>query len=220
MASAIFIELKPDVKFDVKDYNDIYSSLIVDPKAIRETLIKKEDLQTLTKIAEYIVEVGPRPDKIIAKLNTRLSVKPEISQKIMTRVNEINAFIKKHNIRATQFQAAFPDLILKVREYILEQNGNLQRFVADSILPIEFQFPGSGPVVPSDFRNNEHYGKFNEALTRALSQGTQEVNWTIVAKSLEWAITDDQSLVTFASPSTKKEEKKSKSGTGKRTDKV
>jgi len=210
MASASFVEVKAEVNFDIKDYNDIYSALIVDPKAIRETLIKREDASVLSKIAEYIVEIGPRPDRILLKLNSRLSVKPEIAQKITLRINELNNFIKKHNIRATQFQAAFPDLILKVREFVIGNGGTLQRFVADSILPIEFQFPGSGPVLPQEFKDAEHYGKFNEALTKALSQGQQEVNWTIVSKSLEWSIIEDQSSTSSSSSPPKKEEKKVK----------
>jgi len=183
-----FNEIDVEFKFDVKDYNDIYSALIVDPKAIREVILTKESKEILAKIAEYIVEIGPRPDRITAKLSTRVSVKQDILTKINIRVNEINTFTKKHNIRATQFQAAFPDLIVKARLVIKNNGGNLQRFVPDNILPILYQFPGSGPIVPEDLRDENHYGLFNIALTKALSQGTQDVNWTIVQKSLEWVI--------------------------------
>jgi len=90
-----FNEIDVEFKFDVKDYNDIYSALIVDPKAIREVILTKESKEILAKIAEYIVEIGPRPDRITAKLSTRVSVKQDILTKINIRVNEINTFTKK-----------------------------------------------------------------------------------------------------------------------------
>jgi len=215
MSAVSFSEVKIESKIDVKEYNDIYSALIIDPKAIRENLLSKETPEILSKISENIVEIGPRPDRIVAKLNSRVTIKGELLNKINNKIKEITDFIKKHNIRATQFQAAFPDLILSHRYQIYKQKGNLQRFVSDFTLPLIYQFPGSGPVIPEKYRNQEHYGEFNIALTKALSQGSQSVNWTIVEKSLEWIIPvefiDEEELQEeIAKKSEKKEEKKSK----------
>jgi len=188
MSGIIYAEVKSEIKTEVKEYNEISSALIVDPKAIRETLLGKEPADVLTRIAEHIVFIGPRPDRVTAKLNTRVAIKTETLNKINQRIQDLSSFIKKHSIRATQFQAAFPDLILKIRDNVNKNKGVLQRFVPDSILPLLYQFPGSGPVVPDEFRGEDHYGAFNIALTKALSQNQQDVNWTIVNKSLEWSI--------------------------------
>jgi len=219
MTSIIFQDVKTEIKMDIKDYTDIYSALVVDPRAIRDNLLKKETPDALGKIASMIVEIGPRPDKIAIKIMSRTQVKKEVAEKINLRIQEINTFIKKHNIRATQFQAAFPDLILRCRVNLMKNNAPLQRFVPDEILPIIFQFPGSGPVLPNEFRNSDHYGVFNVALTKALSQNTQEVNWSIINKTLEWSIdvSDidveyeiDQEKVKVETPVSGRKEEKSK----------
>jgi len=227
MTSIVFQDVKIEIKMDIKDYTDIYSALVVDPKAIRDNLLKKETADTLGRIAAMIVEIGPRPDKIASKILSRSIVKKEIADKINIRVQDINTFIKKHNIRATQFQAAFPDLILRCRVNLMKNNAPLQRFVPDDVLPLIFQFPGSGPVLPLDLKNSEHYGNFNIALTKALSQNTQEVNWSIVNKTLEWSIDvsdididyeSEQPKITFESSSSTPSSTKEKTK-GKKTEK-
>jgi len=187
-SSQSFNSISVEIKVNIKDYNDVTSALIVDPKIIREKLIQSESKSILADIAECIVVIGPRPDRIIAKLTTRVNATVDVLNKIRDRVQKIETFIKKHLIRGTQFQAAFPDLIFKARESILKQNGSLQRFVSDEVLPIIFQFPGSGPILPDGYRNQDHYGQFNIELTKALSQGRLNVNWSIIERSLEWKI--------------------------------
>jgi hypothetical protein len=154
MSTVSFPEIKGESVIDAKDYTDIYSALIVDPKAIRENISKKEHTDVLARIAADIVEIGPRPDRVQAKLQSRISVKPEIAQKITTAINEVTGFIKRYNIRATQFQAAFPDLILKCRVKLIKANAVLQRFVPDEVLPLVFQFPCSGHVLTNEYKNS------------------------------------------------------------------
>jgi len=109
----------------------------------------------------------------------------------------------------------------------MKNNAPLQRFVPDDVLPLIFQFPGSGPVLPLDLKNSEHYGNFNIALTKALSQNTQEVNWSIVNKTLEWSIDvsdididyeSEQPKITFESSSSTPSSTKEKTK-GKKTEK-
>jgi len=177
-----------EIKINIKDYTDVSSALVVDPKAIREKILSLENKNIISDIGECIVIVGPRPDRVLAKLATRVNVSIETTNKIKDRVQRIENLIKKYSIRGTQFQAAFPDIIFKARESVIKQNGLLQRFCSDDILPIIFQFPGSGPILPDSYRNQEHYGQFNIELTKALSQGKLSVNWSIIEKSLEWKI--------------------------------
>jgi len=205
--SDTFPGISVEIKVVVKDYTDIAAALAVDPKAIREKLLETEDAEVLATIAEHIVTVGPRPDKTLAKLARRSNIAPATVTKIREKVGAISAFIARVGIRATQFQAAFPDLILRVRESIMKGGGVLQRFVPETTLPILFQFPGSGPVLPDDYRDEEHYGAFNIALTKALSQGQNEVNWTIVHKSLEWKIDVKVSSTKPKGGKSKKEQK-------------
>jgi len=95
MTSIVFQDVKIEIKMDIKDYTDIYSALVVDPKAIRDNLLKKETADTLGRIAAMIVEIGPRPDKIASKILSRSIVKKEIADKINIRVQDIKTFIKK-----------------------------------------------------------------------------------------------------------------------------
>jgi len=177
-----------DIKIDSRDYTDVTSALVVDPRIIREKILQNEDKKIIADISECIVIVGPRPDRVLAKLSTRVNVSIDLQNRIREKTNKIDGFCKKHNIRGTQFQAAFPDVIFKVRDKLLKDDVKLQRFVSDEILPIVFQFPGSGPVIPDNYRNTEHYGQFNIELTKALSQGRLSVNWSIIQRSLEWKI--------------------------------
>jgi len=188
MSAQTYEPLSVELKINIKDYIDISSALIVDPKAIREKILATENKNLISEVAECIIFVGPRPDRILIKLSSRSSVPIEVSNKIKDKINKIESFIKKHNIRGTQFQAAFPDVLFKIRESILKQKGILQRFCSDDVLPIVFQFPGSGPILPDEYRNVDHYGNFNVELTKALSQGKLSVNWSIIEKSLEWKI--------------------------------
>jgi hypothetical protein len=204
--SNVFDAVSVDVKIDSRDYTDVTAALTVDPKVIREKLLLSEDKKIIADICECIVVVGPRPDRVLAKLSTRAQVSLEVQNKIKERTTKIDVFCKKHNIRGTQFQAAFPDIIFKNRDKLIKDDVKLQRFVADDILPVVFQFPGSGPILPDSYRNTEHYGQFNVELTKALSQGRLSVNWSIIQKSLEWKINvdgvDDYDDITTPHPQT------------------
>jgi len=224
-SSVLYESVSIDVKIDSRDYTDISSALIVDPRAIRERLLSVEDKKIISDIAECVISVGPRPDRVLAKLATRTLVPIDIANKIRTRTEKIDTFCKKHSIRGTQFQAAFPDLIFKGREKLIKDNVKLQRFCPDEILPLIFQFPGSGPIIPDIYRSEDNYGQFNVELTKALSQGKLNVNWTIINKSLEWRVNVegiekyDPSIETEPIPytpsSTKTKEKKTKEKGGK-----
>lgn len=189
-----------DVRISLEEFNEIQSNLQIDPRSLR--LKVKEDAKVLYAIAEAIVVTGPKPDKTLNRLNKRVGVKESSAEKIRVKARTILAFVAKYAIKGTQFQAAFPDYIWKVRRDYLDINAPLQRFCGDTVLPIEFQFPGSGPILPLEYRKMEHYGVFVEALTKALSQGKQETNWLIANKSIEWVvkITDPRFTRDYKSP--------------------
>jgi hypothetical protein len=192
--TALNVDSKTDLKtvistvysVNVVEYNEIISALSIDPKSIREKVIESKEV--LLAISEAIVTVGPKPDKTLARLSKRSNIPVITINKVRTKVQTIMAFISKYAIKGTQFQAAFPDYIWKVRRDLLDAGAVLQRFCSEIVLPIEFQFPGSGPILPFNYRTMEHYGAFCEALTKALSQGQQEVNWLIAKKSIQWVV--------------------------------
>lgn len=189
MSSFAFIS--PEFAIDVQEIINISSALVVDPKAIRTRLLDEFDVATLSEIAASVVTIGPRPDRVRAKLNRVSNVSNDIKKLILSHAQRLDKFQKDNSIRITQFQAAFPDLIYAYRLEIKGKGGPLQRFVDDSVLPIEYQFPGSGPILPKKYRTESHYFKFQERLSFVLSQGQLEMNRNIVQASIEWYITDD-----------------------------
>lgn len=173
---------------DAEEFIEIQNALVVDPKVIRETIQRSVEVSELKSIADSIVFVGPRYDKLRTKLEKRTSLTASTKQKILKRASQIEDFCNKHSVRGTQVQAAFPDLILSSRRKLLAKGVKLQRFVPDSVLPLEYQFPGVGPVLEEKYKTEDHYIQFTKDLTRILSQGRFSWNEAIVRNSLLWTI--------------------------------
>lgn len=88
-------------------------------------------------------------------------------------------------IRGTHFQNAFPEFIYAVRVAIKTAKGDskFQRFVNEKILPIEYQFAGSYPLLKSHNVINdvaENYEEFMRRFSSIISKGTHDLDFGIL----------------------------------------
>jgi len=193
MASFTFIE--NDYQFDYDANKDLVQALAIDPRSIRVALLKTHatNMTTLKAAVTAIAVVGPRADRVLVKEDKITDT--DKRRNIISLANRIVDFENDNSVRGTQVQAAFPDLILSTRRKLIKAGAQLQVFVDESVIPLEYQFPGSGPVIPQKFIDDGSYAEFMEKLSRTLSKGTKGAREDIVKASVSWRLTgSDKSI--------------------------
>jgi hypothetical protein len=187
-------------------FNNASAAAINDPSVTRAAFIakgatiKKEDSEKMWSdiidACYIIVRFSARPDKFMKRIK---KVKDrDLSALIRGSMNFLKSFEKTYGVRATQLQASFPDIISHFKSGLYNLGCNVQRFVPEEIIPIQYQFPGSAPVVPKAYKElkvgedakiaKTAYRQLVEAITKAFGGEKAVVNETIYNASLNFNI--------------------------------
>jgi hypothetical protein len=175
---------------DIEDILKIQGNLFVSPATIRQEIISgTTNLADLSRIATLITLFGVNPNKSrgrILRTQANIDIKSKAIKLLDELVVRLSNLKANSIVRGTQFQAAFPDLILASRQFLISKNWVPQRFVEEDVLPLEFQFGGSGPIIPDALFQG--YRDFCEEFTEKISQGKSTVNKEIMEQSLRWRL--------------------------------